>query len=88
MSEEYKPSIKNLYCLCDRNYEHILLDLFNVKDSPVKLELDLEKGLWKGEDCWNKIGYSKGGGIVRFVFDLTNLDHVRNAFEANGDFFR
>jgi len=80
----------NLCCLVDQNNEHVTLDLLEFSELSQKPEINLEVGTWKSQSCgWQKIGEGSGGrDQIRFIFDRTNLKHLKKAFEQAQNFQR
>ncbi len=81
---------KNLYCLVDHNSKHVNLDLVKFSKLTKKPEIDLEKGLYATQtQGYCRIGQDSGGpSEIRFIFDRTNLKHLKRAFEIAQDFQR
>ena len=80
----------NLFCLVDRDNQHVTLDLLGLGEISQKLEIDLVKKVYKGPGYgWRKIGEeSAGPGQLRFIFDKTNFFHLKKALEIAQDFQR
>lgn len=80
---------KNLYCLVDRDNQHVTLDLVRYNSVPVNgFAIDLDDNKWRsGSSDWQKIGET-GKGQVRLVFDAGNFEQLKNALDVAQNFQR
>lgn len=80
---------ENLIFLVNINNEHIYLIPKKIEEVKNPPEINLDKMEWKDPEWgWLKIGEKSGTGEIRFVFDPTNFEHIKKAFEVIADFHR
>jgi hypothetical protein len=80
---------KNLYCLvCDN--QHVNLTLVKFSQLLDKPEINLQKEVYATQAAgYCRIGQDSGRqGQIRFIFDRTNLKHLKRALEVAQDFQR
>ena len=90
LNNDGKMHEENLCCLVDKGNLHVTLDLSQLGEIRNKPEIDFINQTWKSHSkglC--KIGEDSGGiDEIRFIFNVSNFEHLKKAFELAQNFQR